>query len=203
MNIAGFFDSLRAGNMFAGSLSDRQSTGIQALLDQWGGFSNDASKRQFAYVLGTVYREAGRGMYPVREGFALSDQQAVGYVTDMFNRHDISHNYALPDPVTHKSYFGRGVVQITWADNYKRIGHLIGVDIYTNPDLALDPQTSAKIAVFGMQGGWFTGHKLQEYINSSGMNDMLNARKIINGTDHASLVAGYATGFLNAIIAAS
>lgn len=202
-----FFNSLRASPLFGGSLTQEQVEGINALTTKWdehepAGLSESVAKSQLAYILGTVYREAGKGMYPVREGFASTDAIAIAHVTSMFNKGQISHNYALPDPVTGKSYFGRGVVQITWASNYKAIGGHIGEDLYHNPDLALDPMISAAIAVRGMMGGWFTGVGLSKYFNDT-TNDSINARRIINGTDVATLIAGYAGRFLTSINAAA
>jgi hypothetical protein len=45
-----------------------------------------------------------------------------------------------------------------------------------------------------MHGGLFTGKKLSDYITAS-KTDYVNARKIINGTDKAALIAGYAKQF--------
>ncbi len=205
MNAAKFFDGVRHLDIFGGSLSQRQVDGINAVLTEWDltpGHDTAIGNAQLAYVLATARREVGDGMYPVREGFASTDAAAIAHVTDMFNRHQISHNYAAPDPHTGLSYFGRGIVQLTWADNYKNIGNLIDVDLYHNPGLALEPVIAAKIAVRGMIGGWFTGVGLGKYINTS-QTDFVNARRIINGTDVASLVAGYATKFLGCINAAT
>lgn len=193
-----FYATIRSSDLFGGKLSQKQVDGINAKLDAWGSVKSGKNAAQLAYVLGTVYREAGSGMYPVREGFCTTDSCSIKHVTDMYNRKEISHNYSIPDKTTGKSYFGRGDVQITWADNYQRIGKLLGVDLYHKPELALDPGISAQIAIGGMVGGWFTGHKLTEYITDT-KQDFINARRIINGTDHASLVAGYATRFLDAI----
>jgi len=44
-------------------------------------------------------------------------------------------------------YRGRGLIQITGTNNYKTYGGLAGVDIYSNPDMANDPETATKIAV--------------------------------------------------------
>jgi len=50
-----------------------------------------------------------------------------------------------------------------------------------------------------MMRGLFTGKKLNDYFNANTC-DWLNARRIINGTDHAELIAGYAQKFYNALI---
>lgn len=204
MNASTFFSGVRNLDIFGGSLSQQQVDGINAILDEWvvvNPAPSTITNTQLAYVLATTRREVGIGMYPVREGYASTDAGAIAHVTDMFNRGLISHNYAAPDPTTHLSYFGRGIVQLTWADNYKNIGNLIDVDLYHNPDLALEPAIAAKIAVKGMIGGWFTGVGLGKYINQN-ITDLVNARRIINGTDVATLVAGYAREFLACIEAA-
>jgi hypothetical protein len=45
---------------------------------------------------------------------------------------------------------------------------------------------------YGMRNGSFTGKKLSDYISGT-TADYVNARRIINGTDRAELIAGYAT----------
>jgi predicted chitinase len=42
-------------------------------------------------------------------------------------------------------YRGRGFIQITGKDMYQRVGKMIGVDLVSNPDLANQPETAAKI----------------------------------------------------------
>ena len=41
---------------------------------------------------------------------------------------------------------GRGFIQLTGKDNYKRYGKRIGVDLIANPDLANDPEVAVKLA---------------------------------------------------------
>lgn len=44
-------------------------------------------------------------------------------------------------------YRGRGLIQITGTNNYKKYGGLAGVDIYNNADMANDPIIATKLAV--------------------------------------------------------
>jgi hypothetical protein len=45
-----------------------------------------------------------------------------------------------------------------------------------------------------MKEGWFTGKKLSDYVTLQ-RSDFTGARRIINGTDCAALIAGYAVGY--------
>lgn len=49
-----------------------------------------------------------------------------------------------------------------------------------------------------MDRGLFTGKKLADYFTSKS-SDWVNARRIINGTDRADVIAGYAKDFYNAL----
>ena len=60
-----------------------------------------------------------------------------------------------------------------------------------DPKKLLEPVYSAEILVIGSRDGWFTGKKLSDYITLAKSN-YVSARRIINGTDKALLIAGYA-----------
>lgn len=44
-------------------------------------------------------------------------------------------------------YRGRGLIQLTGKDNYRKYGKLLGLDLLSNPDLANDPEIAQQIAV--------------------------------------------------------
>jgi putative chitinase len=57
-------------------------------------------------------------------------------------------------------YKGRGFIQITGRYNYKRAGEALGLDLVNHPELAEDPATAAKIAV------WFWKHRVQPNVDN-------------------------------------
>lgn len=132
---------------------------------------------QTAYVLATSFWETNRTMQPVEEAYYL------GAKADAYRR-----------KLRYYPWHGRGFVQLTWKDNYKRAGANIGVDLIADPRRAMDPNNAAKILVAGSRDGWFTGRKLSDYINAT-KTDYVNARRIINGTDKASEIASIARSY--------
>jgi hypothetical protein len=177
-----FFDEVRP--LFV-KLKTSQVAGLTAYLNFYEDNLELMPINQFAYVLATVFHETGQKMKPVIE---------IGK--------GIGKDYGAKDKTTGQVYYGRGGVQITWKDNYQRIGKLLNIDLLNNPDLALVETNSVKIAMFGMSFGWFTGRKLDHYITPL-KADYVEARRIINGTDRAVLIAGYADKFLKALEMAS
>lgn len=193
MNRDIFFAQIRR-EPFSGSMKQAQVDGVNAIMDTWEAEHADGDPRWLAYILATAFHETGARMQPVREGFALTDAQA----RKMFS----GAKYGKPDPATGHVYYGRGHVQLTWARNYRAMSERLGVPMYESPDLALEPWTSSRVMFEGMIEGLFTGKRLADYFND-GADDPVNARRIINGMDKASLIAGYHLGFLTAITAAS
>lgn len=96
-------------------------------------------------------------------------------------------------------YIGRGYVQLTGRANYQYWGDRLGIDLINNPELAEDPVIAARILVYGMRDGTFTGRKLSAHINEN-ETDYINARWIVNGQDRAEDIATIAENFENAII---
>ncbi|MBW4521008.1 MAG: hypothetical protein KME16_15055 [Scytolyngbya sp. HA4215-MV1] len=191
-----FFDNYRV--QFHPTLTQKQVNGYNAMLNYWETASLQ-DLRWLAYALATAYHETGELIEPVREGFCKTDAGSIGAVTDLYNRGIIAENYAAPES-NGNSYFGRGLVQLTFADNYKKMGQALGIgnQLYDNPSLALDLNTSVKILFKGMIDGLFTGRSLADFFNAT-TTDWVHARKIINGMDKADTIADYAQRFKNCL----
>ena len=193
MNSEVFWGIIR-DNLFRGKMTQGVVDTINAITDTYYSEARaNAVPEHLAYVLATAYHESYHRSLnpdwgPVREGFAKSNEGAISAVTKLFNAGRISHNYALPHTNGH-SYYGRGFVQITWPENYRKMGKRIGIPLYENPDLALDRAVAAKLLVVGMIEGLYTGRKMSDY--GSHDFDAYNARRIINGLDKAELIKGY------------
>lgn len=191
-NRENFFDAYRAA---FGSLTTAQVSGLESLLESMEQEQNISNIKQFAYMLATLKHETANTFHPITEYGSAS----------YFNRYDP----VLADTATRRAtakangntargdgykYRGRGYVQITWKNNYKKLGDALGYDLVDLPDEALNPVVAYKIMSYGMRKGIFTGKKLNDYITDT-TADYVNARRIINGLDQAEKIAGYAVQF--------
>jgi hypothetical protein len=133
----------------------------------------------------------GSTMQPVRETFATSDAVAKARLTKAWKAGKLP---GVKRDYWSGGFFGRGYVQLTHKENYAKAGKALGIDLVSDPSKAMIPEIAAAILVRGMMEGWFTGKKLADY-----PNDFVESRRIVNGTDRAALIAGYAYQFLQAI----
>lgn len=133
---------------------------------------HDLTKQQVAYILATAYWETNRTMEPVIEAYWLSEawrERNLRYYP----------------------FYGRGYVQITWKENYEKAGNKLGQDFVSHPGLVGQAEYAAPILVVGMMEGWFSGKRLEHFINEH-VVDYQGARRIVNGTDKAQTIAGIA-----------
>ena len=136
-------------------------------------------KTQMAYVLATTQWETAQTFKPVKEAYWLSEDWRKANLR-------------------YFPYYGRGYVQLTWQDNYKKYGDILTLDLVNNPDMALQHNVALFVLVHGFQTGTFTGRKLTDYITAS-QTDFINARRCINGTDHAQDIANVAQGLMTTL----
>lgn len=199
-----FFDAVRV-SLFKGRLNDAQVKTMDAVIDYWSGI-DQPHYRWLAYILATIYLETGRTMKPVREVGSDRRKENLYGPKGKNPQRAIKHGHTkLGDALI---WCGHGLPQLTWKDNYIFQGKKHGLDLVNHPELMLELDISVKVMISGMIDGDFTGVGLSKYLcdgtqNSKGKKDFLNARRIINGTDSARKIAGYAEKFLDAIVKAS
>lgn len=164
-----------------GALDGEQADIVVRLLDATG----DWGTGWLAYALATAWHESR--LKPIEEW-----GKGKG------------HKYGVVNS-TGKAPYGRGLVQLTWHDNYVRADTELnlGGALVKNYDLALDPEIAVNIMVRGMARGWFTGKSLATYIgvDTGTVGEFTKARRIINGTDRATEIADLAVRFQDALIA--
>ncbi|WP_202945288.1 peptidoglycan-binding protein [Hahella chejuensis] len=132
--------------------------------------------QQIAYVLATVQWETAQTFEPVKEAFWLSEE---------WRKHNLRYY----------PYYGRGYVQLTWENNYRKYQQLLGAPLVQDPDLAMQPEIALFVLTHGFMTGAFTGHKISDYINEN-KKDFINARRCINGRDRAHEIAEIARAYL-------
>ena len=160
-----------------GRLNQSQVNGINFLLSKIEADKEPAAHysvwvKQIAYVLSTIKHEVANTYQPITE-----------YSNTTCRRYDGGCTYK-----------GRGYVQLTHRYNYKKLSPVVGVDLVRYPLKALEPKISYRVTSYGMHRGVFTGRKLGQYIKT-GKTDYWNARRVVNGTDKATLIRGYAVKF--------
>ena len=173
-----------------GRLNQSQVDGFNAVLSAINQYGSPANKPAYvAYMLATAWHETASTMQPIAE-YGKGKGRPYGKRIDV---HGGRYSDSLP------IYYGRGYVQLTWLTNYVFMKNRLGVDFVNNPELALNPKHAADIMITGMLEGSFTGKSLQKYITYGLYFEFVNARRIINGTDKATLIAQYAVNFLDSL----
>lgn len=204
MDKAKFFARVRT-SLFGGSLTQSQVEGMELLLDEvpahW-------PLDWLANALATVYLETGRKFEPISENLYyttasrirevwpsrfVSVEAAQPYTRNPQRLANEVYNGRMgnrPSTDDGWNYRGRGFVQITGYDNYKRMGKLLSIDLVNNPSLALEAKTAAKILFEGMERGLFTGKALRDF-DPWEQRALRESRRIINGLDRADDLREY------------
>lgn len=207
INRKAFFATIKS-TLFNGRFSTDQVAGIDAILDQFEG----CDPRWTAYALATAYHETGGKMTAVVENLNYSAKGLRVTFTKYFSVSDAARYARKPEAIANRAYAnrmgngpensgdgwrfrGRGLVQCTGRDNYRKYG------IEENPEKALDPEFAVHMMYDGMTAGKYTGKSLSDYFDAT-KTDWVGARRIINGTDKADKIAGEAKAFYAAIKAA-
>lgn len=174
-----------------------QVAGTEMLLDKLNGLRTS----WVAYALATTWHETAATMEPILE------HGGPTYFRRMYDpegtRPHVARALGNTMPGDGVRFAGRGYVQLTGRANYDRAAKVTGYPLVGNPDLAMRPDIAAEILRAGMLEGWFTGRKFSTALPDTiaSREQFRNARRIINGTDKADKIAGYALDFQSALIA--
>ncbi len=168
-----FFDNYR--QLLDKNLSQFEVENLDKFIDHVNGDNCYFTLTQWAYVFATVFHETGYTFSPLRE---------APQKTEEWRKRNFRYY----------PYYGRGHVQLTWLENYKKFSKLLGVDLVKYPDKAMDFSTSFLVLTIGFKNGLFSGKKISDYINDKN-KDYKNARRCINILDKAETIAEYAKKF--------
>lgn len=192
-----FFDLYRQTLEPDGKFTQEEVQHIDTFLNMFERYHDWFTTEQWAYIFATTYHETAHTMAPVREAFRM---------TEAWRKANLRY----------WPHYGRGYVQITWAENYKRFTAILKTDLgisITKRDDFLSPDVAFYTMIYGFRHGSFTGKKISDYVSlssasterdevSKGTTAELSlrysqARACINGSDRAALIASHAIKFLN------
>jgi predicted chitinase len=176
--MARFFDAIRP--MFD-QLSTIQVDRIEAIVE--GLEDRKVPVRHAAYILATAHHETGRFIH----------MQELWGPTQVQRRYEGREDLGNTVRGDGKKFLGRGFVQITGRKNYTDWSRRLGVDLLNEPHLTTLVKYAVPILIDGMLQGTFTGKKLSNYTSYRDM------RRVVNGTDKADLIAGYAVDYEDAL----
>lgn len=146
-------------------------------------------RNQAAYLLATAWHETAHTMKPIKEyGSDAYFRKMYDITGDRPRVAKVLGNLSAGDGV---KFPGRGYVHPTGRTNYERLGAATGVDLIRDPNMAMEPEIAAIALINGTMEGWWTGKRLDRYVTLK-KSDFYNARRTVNGTDRAKLIAGYA-----------
>lgn len=183
MNRKAFYDAIR-GDI---NLTTENVSGFETVLPYME--ARGTAINAGAYALATAFWETAQTMQPVKEAYWLSEN---------WRRKNLRY---FP-------WYGRGLIQTTWEDNYRRMGKEIGVDLIANPDLLLEWRYALPAMFIGMEKGLYTGKSFDHYIDDldesdeEDLREYVAARRIVNGTDKALAIGRLALAFERGLKAA-
>lgn len=194
----GGFDIIRSN---LGRLTQSQVDEINFIVDAMDK-DKSISYPQGAYILATTWWETANTMLPIAEyGKGRNKTYGTWYrnsKNQLYSFKNGSKNTTYLQADFPYLYYGRGYVQLTWFDNYQKASEKLAHNFLDSPEDVMKKDYAIQILLTGMKEGWFTGKKLSDYIYQS-KKEYENARRIINGSDKANLIAGYATIFEKAL----
>ena len=159
-----------------------QSTAMEALLQIWDGHHEWSNDRLLALILATIASETDdfkvraenlsfrsperiRDLWPQRFPTVDSAEPFVGN-PEKLAQEVYGGRFHNDQPGDAYRYRGRGMAMLLGREEYERYGEVIGVDLLSNPEFALNPAIGARIA-FAAYFDDATIKKLNAYFQNS------------------------------------
>ena len=188
MDKAKFFAAIRR-ELFDGALTPVQVYRMEVLLDAC--IAANWPLAFTAYALATAHHETANWSH-------MKELGGEAYLKRMYDKAGLrpakARELGNTEPGDGVKFAGRGYVQLTGRSNYVKAGKALGLDLLKEPGKVEEPTIAAKVLIWGMATGAYTGKASRDYLLKR-PPDYVNARRIINGTDKASLIASYAKEF--------
>ena len=189
-------------------MTRQQVNGINFLLDAVEADPYITRIEWFAYMLATVKAETADTFQPIHEYGGHNY-----FVRRYGSQTKVGKGLGNLTPEDGATFAGRGDVQLTGRSNYQKATKALKAeypqvvadyeartgakfDLEQSPEEATDPALAYAIMSHGMRVGMFTGKGLADYTTPASFYAK-NARRIINGLDHADLIAGYYSKWLS------
>lgn len=154
------------------TISDEVKQRIQSLLQE------PHVKTLKAEAVAAGLRGAELAQFLAQTAHETGDFRRMSEVGKTFKQYDPQHSPARAKRLGNTRagdgarYHGRGYIQLTGRENYRRAGQALGIPLETNPDLAARPDIAAKIAV------WYWKERVQPRVNN--FHDTAQVTKPIN-----------------------
>lgn len=125
-----------------------------------------------SYAFGTIAAETA-GFIPLREY-----PSKYNTIKTPFDRYEGRRDLGNTHPGDGYRFPGRGFIQLTGRDNYRRYGQRLGVDLIRHPELANDSRIAAQLlAIFISDCKPDIAYAIQR-------GNFARARKLVNGGTH-------------------
>ena len=175
MNSKNFFDLYKKELDKDGKFTQDEVNALDEVLNIYEQNKDSFLLQQWAYIFATIFHESNGTMKPIKEAYYMGEEWRKAHLS-------------------YYPYYGRDFVHTTHKVNYAKFSTLVGVDLVKYPERISEPKIATKILLHGFTNGTWTGKKISDYINEKKCL-YVAARKCINWTDKAELIAAYARKF--------
>ncbi len=172
-NATAAFTPERVAALFPGARPEAIEAHLPLVLDALANEGLD-DPLMVLMALATIRAETG-GFVPIDEAVSAWNTPPDGPPYALYDHRDDLGNRGPGDGA---AYRGRGFVQLTGRDNYRRYGNRLGVDLLADPERANDPRTAARLLAAFLQA-----HEAR--IRAAlAVDDLAAARRAVNGGSH-------------------